>query len=158
VKNLEVMPNLMPEVATRQEYIIALDPACPVSGNPKKGSSIKIGYSPKLWHLEVYSLRAFIEQFKGGLSKSVIENIRELGYQSADEDDYPTMAPYVVRDQEHMIQYVAQACADAVGVEVEAVAQLILSDGVSTSEMRVDCVAVPDAAKYGIAPVSRFAK
>jgi hypothetical protein len=138
VKNLEVMPNLMPDVATRQEHIISLAPACPVSQNPKEGSTIKIGYSPKLWHLEVYSLRAFIEQFKGGLT-------------------YPTMAPgeYAVRDQEHMIQYVAQACADAVGVEVEAVAQLILSDGVSTSEMRVACVAVP--VKDG-AVVSRFAK
>jgi len=140
MKQLEVMPNLMPEVSTRQEHIIALDPACPVSGNPKKGSTIKIGYSPKLWHLEVYSLRAFIDQFKGGLT-------------------YPTMAPgqYEVRDQEHMIQYVAQACADAVGVEVEAVAQLILSDGVSTSDMRVACVAVPIEENYGNAKISKFA-
>jgi hypothetical protein len=141
VKNLEVMPNLMLDVVTRQEHIISLASACPVSQNPKEGSTIKIGYSPKLWHLEVYSLRAFIEQFKGGLT-------------------YPTMAPgeyvvYVVRDQEHMIQYVAQACADAVGVEVEAVAQLILSDGVSTSEMRVACAAVPE---HDGAVVSRFAK
>ena len=130
---LEVMPNLMQSVSTRQTHKISLNPACPVSGNPKAGSYLEISYTPKDWHLEVYKLREFIEQFKGGLK-------------------YPDMAPkeYAVRDQEHMIQYVAQACADAVWVQVTVKASLILDDGVSTSEMHLECVAMPSFEKLPI--------
>lgn len=138
IKVLEVMPNLMPGVPTHQTHHIPLGSACPVSGNPKQGSVLEISYTPQQWHLEVYALRAFVDQFKGGLT-------------------YPNMAPgeYAVRDQEHMIQYVVQACADAAGVQVVAKARLILGDGVSTSEMALECVALPVG---DVAPVSRFAK
>jgi 7-cyano-7-deazaguanine reductase len=139
MKSLEVMPNLMQSVHTLQCHAIALGSACPVSGNPKQGSTLKISYCPDKWHLEVYSLRAFVDQFNGGLT-------------------YPNMAPgeYAVRDQEHMIQYVAQSCADAVGVEVTATADLILIDGVSTSSMMIECWAKPSGDSKAI--ISRFAK
>lgn len=66
------------------------------------------------------------------------------------------MAPgeYVVRDQEHMIQYVAQSCADAVGVRVIVRAALILSDGASESHMALECIAEP-VGETG--KISRFA-
>lgn len=138
MKQLEVMPNLMSSVPTLQTHRVPLDSACPVSGNPKSGSYLDIRYSPEQWHLEVYSLRAFVDQFKGGL---------KCPHMPADK--------YVVRDQEHMVQHVAQACADAVGVQVTAIASLTLSDGAGTSEMILECVAHP-AGDTG--PVSRFAK
>ena len=68
MKTLEVMPNLMPGVLTRQVHRVPLDPACPRSGNPKTGSMLEVEYCPGSWHLEVYSLRAFVDQFKGGLT------------------------------------------------------------------------------------------
>lgn len=138
MKQLEVMPNLMPTVATFQTHKIPLSPACPVSGNPLAGSTLDICYSPQQWHLEVYRLRAFVDQFSGGLK-------------------CPHMAPeqYAVRDQEHMIQSVAQSCANAVGVEVRVVAALLLGDGVSTSEMILECIAQPTGETGN---VSRFSK
>lgn len=133
---LEVMPNLMPEINTWQSHILNLDPACPVSGNPRLGSKLEIRYQPKLWHLEVYSLRSFVNSYKGGLRNS--------------------KGAWIVRDQEHMIQYVAQSCANAVQVKVTVISHLILSDGVSMSEMRLTCKAFPQTKKS--ASVSRFSK
>lgn len=135
MQQLEVMPNLMPDVRTWQRHILDLTPACPVSQNPKAGSKLEIAYRSKDWHLEVYVLKRFVDQFKGGLKDA--------------------SGVYLVRDQEHMIQYIAQACADAVQVEVTATADLILEDGGARSLMSLSCKAKPQSSNN--APLSQFA-
>jgi len=115
-----VMPNLVPTVQCSQTHILPLPACCPISGNPQVGSTIEISYDSRNGHLEVYQLNGYIQAFVGG-------------------QKCPHSGEYFVREQEQMIQAIAQYCANLLNVEVQAIAKLKLDVG----EMIVQCVAVP---------------
>jgi len=93
---------------------LPLTPACPYSGNPKIGSKIKIVYKPTSCILEVASLRAYVDSYKGGKGD--------------------------IRSMEGMIQQVTQDCANAARVAVEVTAELIIDPN---QEMKLICTAHP---------------
>jgi len=110
---LLTQPNTM-DVRTFESHTLPLPQCCPVSGNPQPGSTLTIRYRPKHLMLEVYSLKAYVDQFIGGY-----EN---------------------VRDMEGMIQTLAKTCAATLGVYVRIDAQIILQHG---DAMRVVARAIP---------------
>ncbi len=116
---LETVPNRYPNISTFQVHELELPSCCPVSQNPKAGSIARIQYTPKDRHIEVYSLSAFIESFKGGLT-------------------CPRSGAVVVRDMEAMIQLIAKRCAEALGVPVVVIALLILDAGKMTLTCRAN--------------------
>jgi len=120
--SLATMPNVLPQIRTTQRHILSLPQCCPVSGNPQAGSAIEISYRPSQFHLEVYSLQSFIQSFIGG-SKC------------------PYSGAVLIRNQEEMIQSIAQSCADVIKVEVAVLAHLILDAG----RMEIECIAYPGA-------------
>jgi NADPH-dependent 7-cyano-7-deazaguanine reductase QueF len=85
---------------TRVVHRIALPPSCPVSGNPRSGSTAEIAYRPKGLVLEVASLLLYVAGFVGGLEE--------------------------VRSMEGMIERIAADCGRAVGVTVTVTADLQL--------------------------------
>lgn len=98
-----------PAVAITQTHTIKLPTMCPVSGNPRKGSTLTVTYQPSGWCLEVYSLRRVAKTFVGGFQGA--------GPYSAD------------RNMEGAVATLAKMCADAVGVPVRATADLVLDAG-----------------------------
>lgn len=98
-----------PEMHTYQRHEVALPPCCPVSGNPRAGSALRISYRPAGWCLEVYSLRAVVNRFRGGWPGT---------------ERYPAE-----RNMEGMIRTLAQMAADALGLRVKARADLVLDAG-----------------------------
>jgi 7-cyano-7-deazaguanine reductase len=100
---LKTMPNLS---STQIVSIHRLDlpSMCPISGNPKPGSHIRILYKADGKFLEVYSLQAYVNSFIGG-------------------------HPSGVRDMEQTIQKIAGDCALVLGVPVKVYANLILDCG-----------------------------
>ncbi len=97
---LKTQELLFTEVEIEQCHILDLPSCCPVSGNPQKGSIIKISYTSKDEALEVYSLRKYIDSFIGGY------------------DD--------VRGMEDMIKKIALDCQFVLGISVTVKANLIL--------------------------------
>jgi NADPH-dependent 7-cyano-7-deazaguanine reductase QueF len=95
-------------------HTLPLTPACPYSGNPKAGSKIKIVYKPASCILEVASLRAYVDSYKGGKGD--------------------------IRSMEGMIQQITQDCANAVRVGIELTAELIIDPN---QEMKLICTAHP---------------
>lgn len=91
----------------RETHILELPPCCPVSKNPRPGSTIMIVYYPNGVVLEVGALYAYIHQFRGGLKDDTGE--------------------IVIRDMEGMVSRIAQDCADAVGVAVNVCADLVIA-------------------------------
>lgn len=102
---------------TTQHHFLDLPPCCPISGNPMSGSSLEIKYTPRSVHLEVQSLRAYVDSYVGGRGE--------------------------IRSMEGMIQQIAQDCADATGAAVYVRADLNLNPG---QKMRLDCAAHPSKA------------
>lgn len=90
-----------------EQHILDIPVCCPVSKNPRSGSTITISYYPNGQSLEVASLIALIHSFKGGL--------------------YDDAGQLIVRDMEGMIQRIAEECARvlAVSIVVEADLQIL---------------------------------
>ena len=100
------LKNERPDVPTEVEHEFEFHGFCPVTKNPRKGSVLKIAYSPAGSVLDVIGLDAYIKRFRNGLV----------------EDGKVT-----VRDMEHMIQRVAEDCAGWIGVPVTVTAELVLA-------------------------------
>jgi hypothetical protein len=96
-------------VHLRQQHTVALPPCCPVSGNPREGSTLTLAYEPAGWCLEVYSLRRVVSRFVGGWGGT---------------PEYPPE-----RNMEGMVATLAQMAADALAVAVEFDADLVLDVG-----------------------------
>lgn len=82
-------------------HVLTLPQCCPVSNNPQPGSTITICYSPKKFILEVYSLKKYIDSYKGGKG--------------------------VIRSMEGMIQNITKDCAEAICATVEIESRLIIN-------------------------------
>ena len=98
---------------------VDLPQVCPVSGNPRAGSTLVFTYRPQGWCLEVYSVVQLVDRFRGGFKG---------------RGRYPAE-----RNMEGMIHLLAQMAADALGVPVNARADLVLDAG----RMRVRAKATP---------------
>lgn len=90
----------------REQHTLEIPPCCPVSKNPRPGSTITISYVPCGHSLEIASLYAYIHSFVGGLC-----------------DEAGTL---IVRDMEGMLLAIAQQCAQALRQEVTVEAELQL--------------------------------
>lgn len=97
-----------------ETHTLEIPPCCPVSKNPRPGSTITISYHPCGSSLEIASLFAFIHSFRGGL--------------------YDVSGQLLVRDMEGMILRIAEECAQVLGVEVAVAADLQL---VPRQQMRI---------------------
>jgi hypothetical protein len=104
---IETMPNLT-GLTNWQTQIVELPQMCPVSGNPQPGSYIAIRYQPQDRFLEVYALRAYLQNYIGGWLRDGA----------------------LVRDMEQTIDLIARDCAESLGVPVRVRARLILDCGV----------------------------
>lgn len=110
MSGLETLPfDALARVSVVESHELELPPCCPVSKNPRPGSTFTICYTPKQQVLEVGSLYAYIYSFRGGLK-------------GAD-------GQIVVRDMEGMIARIARDCAEALGVPVTVTAHLVLVPG-----------------------------
>jgi NADPH-dependent 7-cyano-7-deazaguanine reductase QueF len=99
---------------TEHEHGLSFHDTCPVSGNPKLGSSLTICYKAKDYFLEVASLKELVDSYRGGKGD--------------------------VRSMEGMLQEIAQVCADALDVDVQLHSFLLLEPD---QTMRVKCYAFP---------------
>ena len=99
---------------TEHEHDLEISGFCPVSGNPRDGSRVRISYKGKDGFLEVAALRAFVESYRGGKGE--------------------------VRSMEGMLQEIAQVCADCLQVDVKLAALLLIEP---EQMMRVTCYAFP---------------
>jgi hypothetical protein len=116
---LSVMPVSDHRVASRTvTNTIALPSSCcPVSGNPRAGSTLNLIYQPKKWVVEVYSLRELTQRFVGGFEAT---------------EHYPAE-----RNMEGMVELIAQMVADAVDVDVSFSASIVLDCGSLTLSGKV---------------------
>jgi 7-cyano-7-deazaguanine reductase len=111
---LRTQPNEKRCSFIEHDHILELPECCPISHNPRPGSTISLSYKGKDTFLEVYSLRKFVDSYRGGKDG--------------------------VRSMEGMLQEITQACAQALGVEVRMEAMLHLEP---QQRMRVICYAFP---------------
>jgi hypothetical protein len=122
---LRVMPLSAEDhgaIRTRVRHEVELpDDCCPVSHNPRPGSTFRLRYRPMTATLEVYTLRRLLQRFVGSWPGN---------------KNYPAE-----RNMEGMIQLVVQMVADALGTPVRARADLVLDTG----KMEVVCEARPCA-------------
>jgi NADPH-dependent 7-cyano-7-deazaguanine reductase QueF len=102
----KVLPVTFSGVVLQECHTLALPPCCPISKNPRDGSTISISYEPVNSVLEVASLFAYIHQFVGGLRDEAGE--------------------LVIRDMEGMIVRIAQDCSQVLGVPVEVQTNLVV--------------------------------
>lgn len=109
---LKTQPNENRCKRTKETHILDLPPCCPISKNPKRGSALEIQYTPEDRVLEVASLRAYVDSYKGGRGD--------------------------VRSMEGMIQQITQDCANAVKTTVHVVATLNLNP---RQKMNLECAA-----------------
>lgn len=107
---IRTMPNEQPLVPTAVEHVLDIPACCPVSGNPRPGSRLTIRYCPSRTTLEVYSLKQYLAGYVGGKGD--------------------------IRAMEAMVQQIVVDCRDALGVEVEVIADLVLEP---EQVMRVTC-------------------
>jgi len=101
--DLKTQPNEARCTRTTQTHELDLPPCCPRSGNPLAGSSIAITYTPAETHIEVASLRKYVDSYQGGRGS--------------------------IRSMEGMIQQIARDCSEAVGVPVTVTARLVINPG-----------------------------
>lgn len=85
------------------QHAVDIPPCCPISRNPRPGSTLTVVYRAQEQVLEVASLYAYLHQFVGGLRDSSGE--------------------LLVRDMEEMLLRVAQDCAQALRVPVRVYAR-----------------------------------
>lgn len=98
-----------PAVETYLRHVVDLPPCCPVSSNPRAGSTLSVSYIPAGWCLEVYSLAQVVGRFRGGWRGT---------------ERYPPE-----RNMEGMIRTLAQMAADALELRVRVRADLVLDVG-----------------------------
>ena len=79
-------------------------PCCPISKNPKAGSTISFTYKPNGWVVEVYSLQQLVMCFVGGYPGN---------------DFYPAE-----RNMEGMCQLQCRMVADAISIHVSYLANI----------------------------------
>lgn len=116
---LRVQAVTGPDIWTCEQNVIRLPVCCPISGNPRDGSTLTLTYLPKGWCIEVYSLNQLAERFVGGWKGN---------------EHYPAE-----RNMEGMIRLLVQMAADALGQPVSGRAHLVLDTG----EMRIRTKAKP---------------
>jgi 7-cyano-7-deazaguanine reductase len=106
---LRIQAQTVPGVKMLQKHVVALPVCCPVSQNPREGSTLTVMYRPEAWVLEVYSLARVVDRFRGG---------------------FPGRGRYQPeRNMEGMVRLLAQMAADALGVRVTVRAHLVLDAG-----------------------------
>lgn len=98
---LKTQPNEKRSTFTQITHTLEFNTLCPFSQNPLPGSTIAISYTPRDFIIEVYSLRRYIDSYKGGKGD--------------------------VRSMEGMLQQVAKDCAALLKVKVEVVGDLALA-------------------------------
>jgi hypothetical protein len=103
MRELITLPNNTSGQRLFMQHEVDIPPCCPVSRNPRPGSTLTIVYRANVQVLEVASLYAYIHQFVGGLR---------------DGSD-----ALLVRDLEGMLLRVAQDCAQALDVPVRVYAR-----------------------------------
>lgn len=111
---LETIPNKYPQLTMRVNLTHPFAQLCPFSGEPQPASTLTISYEAGSCLLETKALRRYLASFAG-------EN--EHG----------------VQDLEEAVQVIAQACADALVVQVIARAHYELLIG----SMDVEVSAMP---------------
>ena len=89
-----------------ESHTLDIPPCCPVSKNPRPGSTVTLSYRPNGCSLEVANLIAYIHSFRGGLRNDQGE--------------------LVVRDMEGMIMRIVADCERALGVRVDVRAELCI--------------------------------
>ncbi len=99
--NLKTQPNEARCLLTTETHILEIPECCPMTKNPRPGSTLKITYQPADLILEVQSLFDYVKSFVGGRGN--------------------------VRSMEGMIQEITKDCALALSVEVTVEADLILT-------------------------------
>lgn len=103
MRTLVTLPNNQSGQRLFMQHEVDIPPCCPVSRNPRPGSTLTIVYRATEQVLEVASLYAYIHQFVGGLRD---------GHEQ-----------FVVRDMEGMLLRVANDCAQALCVPVRVYAR-----------------------------------
>lgn len=94
------MRTCNPSVPSFVSHSVPLPVCCPVSKNPRPGSTVRVSYQPTDTVVPVEALEEHVRLYVGGF-----ENIRGM---------------------EEMIQDIALWCAEETGVRVRAVADLII--------------------------------
>lgn len=94
------MRTCNPSVPSFVSHSVPLPVCCPVSKNPRPGSTVRVSYLPTDTVVPVEALEEHVRLYVGGF-----ENIRGM---------------------EEMIQDIALWCAEETGVRVRAVADLII--------------------------------
>jgi 7-cyano-7-deazaguanine reductase len=105
-----------PAVQMHHRHIVALPSCCPVSGNPREGSTLTVAYTSAGCCLEVYSLCQVVNRFVGGWRGT---------------QRYPAE-----RNMEGMIATIAQMVADALERPVVVRGNLLLDTGPLTLKCR----------------------
>lgn len=114
--SLDTIPNDYPELRSYVKHTLQLPECCPVSRNPRPGSTLTIVYRPTTAVLEVYSLRRLIDSFRGG-------------------------APDGTRNMEAMVQRIHQLCCEALpDIAVRTRAAIILDTG---DQLEITCLQPP---------------
>lgn len=112
---IKTQPNEERCYSTRQRHILPLKPCCPISHNPTEGSKIEIEYRAFESHLEVQSLRDYVDSYVGGKGD--------------------------IRSMEGMIQQITQDCANAAKTCVHVIATLNINPN---QQMILECSANPN--------------
>lgn len=81
-------------------HLVPIPECCPVSHNPRPGSTVRVSYLPKQLVVPVEALEERVRCYVGGFES--------------------------IRGMEEMIQDIAKWCADETGVSVRAVADLVI--------------------------------
>ena len=120
VSGLCLMPPSGHGISTRVAHTLTIPAGCcPVSHNPREGSTLTLWYRTAGETLEVYSLAALLRRFVGG---------------------FPGIGPYPPeRNMEGMVQLACQMAADGLRVPVSFNARILLDTG----EMRLRGTATP---------------
>lgn len=108
-----------PTVAAFVSHSVPIPECCPVSNNPKEGSSIRVSYLPRDIVVPVEALEERVRGYTGGFES--------------------------IRGMEEMIQDIARWCSAETGVRVRAVADLVIQPpyGGEIQKMRVSARGTP---------------
>lgn len=114
-----------PTVSAFVSHLVPIPECCPVSKNPKAGSTIRVSYLPRAIVVPVEDLEEKVRGYIGG-------------FQS-------------IRGMEEMIQDIARWCSGETGVSVRAVADLIIQPpyGGELQKMRVSARHYPAPPSQG---------
>lgn len=112
-----------PTVPAFVSHLVPIPECCPVSKNPREGSTIRVSYRPARIVVPVESLESKVRGYIGGFES--------------------------IRGMEEMIQDIARWCSSETGVPVRAVADLIIQPpyGGPKQRMRVSARSASDMAE-----------